>query len=289
MPAIDAPTEPTRALIPIADATLEVFTAGPPEAASTIAAAHPADPLVAGSAALLARVAGARALAINPRGLGGSRPADASPTLAAMVDDLEALRLALGLAPWIYWGMSGGAFIGQIYAQRRPEGLRGLILESAAPCFRASVDDPACVLSPRNIAWQPALAAAGLRPAITGHDDDDDDEPAAWRALDGALWVWHVGDVARLVVPGAVSPTMRRAMPELWRFDARPGLASIRVPTLVLAGDADPIAPMGHVRALHRGIAGAQMVTVAGGGHVPVTEGHPEVEAAVRSFLAALA
>ncbi|MEZ4450360.1 MAG: alpha/beta hydrolase [Nannocystaceae bacterium] len=276
--------EPTHALLSVADGLLEVFTAER-DAPWTIAAAHPADPLGAGTAALLSAAAGATTRVVNPRGLGGSRPAEAAPTLAAMVDDLEAVRLALGLPPWIFWGMSGGGFIGQIYAQRRPEGLRALIVESAAPCFRASVDDPASLLSPRNPAWAGALAEAGLRPADADHDHD---AAARWRSLAAERWVWCVDEVARLVVPGAVSTTMQRAMPEIWRFDARAGLGSIATPTLVIAGDVDPIAPIAHVRQVHEGIPGSRWVTIAGGGHVPVAEGRAEVREAVRALLAGL-
>ena len=41
-----------------------------------------------------------------------------------MTDDLEVVRRRLGLGPWAFWGMSGGGWIGQQYAERHPAGVR---------------------------------------------------------------------------------------------------------------------------------------------------------------------
>jgi len=74
-------------------------------------------------------------------------------------------------------------------------------------------------------------------------------------------------------------------MPLLWTVDTRDWLGAIRTPTLVLSGTADPIVPLSHARDVHRGIVGSDFVAIEGGGHVPTTEGRPEVAAAVREFL----
>lgn len=51
-----------------------------------------------------------------------------------VVRDLDALRRALGVRKWTYWGMSYGTRIGMVYARKYPTHLRALLLDgSVAP------------------------------------------------------------------------------------------------------------------------------------------------------------
>ena len=52
---------------------------------------------------------------------------------AYVIRDLEALRVALGVSQWTYWGMSYGTQIGQAYAQAYPMRLRALLLDGVVP------------------------------------------------------------------------------------------------------------------------------------------------------------
>jgi pimeloyl-ACP methyl ester carboxylesterase len=203
-----------------------------------------------------------------------------------MVDDIEAARVALGLERWVFWGMSGGGWLAQLYAKRHPDALTGLILESICPSFRARLADPACLLSPNHPAWRETLLGAGLL-----HLDAGPVLPASteFEWIDVA----HVGSVLRvrggaalLVSPLPLSAEMRRVMPDLIAFDARTWLPRVALPTLVLCGSADPIVPIAHARALHEAIAGSEFIAIDGAGHVPTAERRPEVAAAVRRFLA---
>lgn len=244
----------------------------------TICAAHPAEPLGEGAAELLANASGARVVCVSP----------GRPTLEEMVDNLEAVRRSLDLGRWVFWGMSGGGWLAQIYAHRYPEALAGIIVEGACPCFRERLADPACVLSPFFPAWRPALEGAGLLDPES-HRDASPADDAEW------IEVPNVGSVFRrrngpalLVSPMPVSDGMRKVMPELWKFDSRDWLATIRVPTLVLSGTADPVVPIARARAVHEAIHGSRWVPVEGAGHVPVAERRPEVGLAVRGFLGEL-
>jgi pimeloyl-ACP methyl ester carboxylesterase len=267
MASIDSARGPVEAFVPDA---LDL-------AAAIVCAAHPADDFGAATAGLLAAAAGAQVVCVSPR---AGRP------LADMVDDIDAVRARLGIDRWVFWGMSGGGWLGELYAQRHPDALAGVVLESVCACFRARLADPACILSPYHPAWRGTLAAAGLV---------DPEAHASARPADDGVWedVPGIGTVFRrpggpalLVSPAPVSPAMRRAMPELWRVDARAWLPSLRVAALVVAGTADPVVPLAHARAVHEAIPGSRFVAIDGAGHVPTAEGRPEVAAAVRSFLA---
>ena len=259
---------------------IEVFLGGGEADAGawTVCAAHPAEPLGEGAVELLAAASGAQVVCVSP----------GRPTLEEMVDDLEAVRRSLDRERWVFWGMSGGGWLAQIYAHRYPEALAGIIVEGACPCFRERLADPACVLSPFFPSWRSALESAGLLDPES-HREASPADDSEW------IEVPDVGSVFRrrngptlLVSPMPVSDGMRRVMPELWKFDSREWLSTLRVPTLVMSGTADPVAPLAHVRAVHEAIPGSRWVPVEGAGHVPVAERRPEVGEAVRSFLEGL-
>ena len=178
--------------------------------------------------------------------------------------------------------------IAQVYARRYSEALDALILDSAGPCFAATLRDADCVASAYFPRWRDALGAADLAPEP---EDEGSSETAPsemrWEEVRNVGWVLRGGGSRRavLVSPSQPSVQMRRAMPHLLAFDARPWLGDIRVPTLVLGGAEDQVAPPAHLRALHEAIPGSSLVLVGGAGHVPVLEKPDEVAAAVRQFL----
>ena len=69
------------------------------------------------------------------------------------------------------------------------------------------------------------------------------------------------------------------------RTDLTDRLAAIRAPTLLLFSDSDPISPPAVARFLAGRIAGARIVTVAGGSHAFASERPEEVAALVRAHL----
>jgi 3-oxoadipate enol-lactonase len=257
-------------------------------AGAIVAAAHPADPFTDGTVALLRKASGAGVVCVNPRGLGGSAARPRGYELEAMVDDVERARRALRLEPWVFWGMSGGGWLGELYARKYPEALAGLVLESTCACFRVRLGDPACVLSPFFPAWAGPLEAAGLLdPDAHARPGDPDD--TEWTEVPQVGSVFRRrGGPALLVSPLPISTVMRQSMPALWAFDARPWLRDVRTPTLVIAGAADPVVPLAHARAVHEAIPGSRFLAIDGAAHVPVSEGRPEVTTAVRAFLGSL-
>ena len=274
-----------RRKVQVVGAELDVLVGGRQESgAPTLCTTHPTESMDTANG-LLADITRARVVCVNPRGVGGSSPL-AQPLdsiLECMADDLEAVRLALRVRSWVIWGMSGGAMIAQVFAHRHPHALEGLILDSAGPCFSMALRDARCVMSPYFPKWREGLTAAGLSgdpdAGLKGAD-------TIWEEVPSLGWVLRqaAGPVV-LVAPSAPSPQMRRVMPSLLAFDARAWLSAIQVPTLVLGGEADQVAPLGHLRALHEAIPGSTFVAIAGAGHVPVVEKPAEVGATVRSFL----
>lgn len=279
-----------RKRIELPDCALEVTIGGLEDSpVATVCAAHPAGAFGEGPVKLLAAAANTRIVCVNPRGIGSSSAvASGQHTLAQMADDIDQARRHLGIGRWVFWGMSGGGWLAQIYAHRHPGALSGIILESICPCFRARLSDPSCVLSPFYASWKPLLSERGLI-SSRSHEEVGDPNDTEWIEVTG------VGEIFRrrngpalLVSPMPVSPEMRAAMPVLWTVDTRAWLGEIRTPTLVICGTSDLIVPASHARALHQAIAGSEFLMVDGAGHVPVTQKRPEVAHAVQHFLSAL-
>jgi pimeloyl-ACP methyl ester carboxylesterase len=69
------------------------------------------------------------------------------------------------------------------------------------------------------------------------------------------------------------------------RVDSRPDLARIKVPTLVLVGDADELTPPSHAQEIAAGIDEAKLVVVADCGHLSTLERPDVVTAALVDFM----
>ena len=69
------------------------------------------------------------------------------------------------------------------------------------------------------------------------------------------------------------------------RPDSRPGLATIRCPTLVVVGDGDVLTPPERAEEIASGIRGARLVTIADSGHLSTLEQPAAVTRAIVEFL----
>ena len=83
-------------------------------------------------------------------------------------------------------------------------------------------------------------------------------------------------------------PTLRGYLGQLYAiagWTSLPWLHGLRQPTLVLAGDDDPIVPSTNGRILARCIPGARLHVVRGGGHLFLLERPSEMATLVADFV----
>jgi proline iminopeptidase len=117
-------------------------------------------------------------------------------SLGALVQDLEALREALGLERWCVLGGSWGASLALAYASRHPQVVQRLVLRGS---FLAGSDDVWALLE-RVPPWQrQRLAALGL----------------AWPSSRLCLWPWLRQLRQRL--DGATSSALGRGLTQAWQ------------------------------------------------------------------------
>ncbi len=203
---------------------------------------------------------GYRAHAWDQPGYGGTPPV--APY------DLEhvtgALARVIGGEPAILVGHSMGGFVAQEAYARFPERVRALVLCFTSAAFGGSGSDfarqfIAARIAPLDDGRTMAEIAARVMPALRGSRSD----PA------GLALAEHI--------MSAVPPdTYRQAVRLLTTFDRRAQLPAIRVPTLLVAGSDDRVAPAAVMERMAQKIPGAEYVLLEGCGHLgPMDQPEP--------------
>jgi pimeloyl-[acyl-carrier protein] methyl ester esterase len=234
-----------------------------------------------------AAAASHRVIRYDLRGHGRSRcegvaSAGAGHAIGDHARDLAALLVQLELrsATLVAWSMGS-----QIALEALPgiqERLVGLVLLSATPRFTADED------------WPHGLPAASVR-ALAARLEHRPDRTLQ-RFFDGMFVAGEVGDPERaeivrrvLVDAPPVSPLAARAgLEALLTSDQRGRLAEVRVPTLLLHGERDPIClPAASAFAQAR-IPGARRHVLPAGGHAPHLSRPSLVDELLAGFLSDL-
>jgi proline iminopeptidase len=214
--------------------------------------------------------------------------------VATAVADLDALRAHWGLADWIVAGHSWGATLALAYCLRHPARARGLIYLSGTgidPAWHA--DYKANQAARLGQEGQRRLAELKTRLARA--------KGAEWAALDreycALSWATDFADqsrardLARRLFVADLHPNYEvnrllwadaRRVVETDTFTAR--LPGLRMPTLIIHGEADP-RPLWAARRLAGLIPGAQLQTIPDAGHLPWLERPARIAAPLRRFL----
>lgn len=222
----------------------------------------------------------AQVVYLDHRGNGRSDRSEPSRwTLADWADDLHAFCEALGIERPVVLGQSFGGMVAMAYATRHPEHPGRLILSSTAARMRLD----------RVLDVFERLGGADARAAAEAY----------WRRPGPET----LPDYARLCFP---LYNRRPRDPDadkrtVWNFevmfhfgggedrtmDLLPDLARVRCPTLVLAGEDDPITPVGDAEDIAAAIPGgrARLERFAGCGHGVFRDDPEGGLAAIRRFL----
>jgi len=193
---------------------------------------------------------------------GQGRSAKGNPatyTLDENVEDMEALRLHLGLGPIVSIGTSYGGMVAMAHAARYPASVSHLVLvvTVAHAGFNARAQQ---IVAERGTAEQKAVAAQ----LWTGQLDTPEKLRRYYEVM-GPLYSRRHDPVAAQAGRdrGILSPdALNRAFAPggfLQSFDLRPELPNIAAPTLILAGRHDWICPPEFSEELHRLIPGSDL------------------------------
>jgi proline iminopeptidase len=231
-----------------------------------------------------------RLIFIDERGSGRSQTLEgaAGYTVENMVEDVEAVRQALGLGRISLLGHSYGGVLAQAYALKYQKNLSALILGSTFASTKAinqvflrmKEKMPADVRDHIN-----KLEAEGLY----GHGKDYEKNrytaeymSAAWG--DGYFpYVYQNHPDANYdpVDDGKISWDLYRNLKSVEYTDRLP---TIKVPTLVLVGDHDEVDPS-LSQTIHKKIAGSKLVILPKSGHMTFVDQPGMFQKAVEDFL----
>ena len=198
---------------------------------------------------------GHQVLAWDAPGYGGAPPV-APYSFENVARSLESAIDALNAGPVVLVGHSMGGMIAQEGYAYFPQKIRALALTFTSAAFGGSSSDFAqsfidARIKPLDLGRTMDEIAARLMPTMHGGASDPSGLMLAARIMAG-------------VPPG----TYRQAVAMLTTFDRRAQLERIQVPTLVMAGSDDMIAPAAVMERMAKKIPGADYVCLPGCGHL---------------------
>jgi len=216
---------------------------------------------------------GVQAISFDAPGIGQSSPYTWPRRMRGIARTVERMLDALGHEQVDVLGVSLGGVIAQQLAHQAPRRVRRLVLAATGPGLGGMPGSPGVLLAlatPRRY-YQPDYYRRIAGRVYGG---------AARRDPDALL---H-GSLARFIG----RPSLRGYLGQMYAISgwtSMPWLRTLRQPTLVLAGDDDPIVPLVNGRILARCIPRARLHVVRNGGHLFLLESPAEIAALVAGFL----
>jgi pimeloyl-ACP methyl ester carboxylesterase/class 3 adenylate cyclase len=221
-----------------------------------------------------------RLILFDKRGVGLSDrvPDDRLPGLETRMDDVRAVMDAVGSERAVVFGVSEGGPMSMLFAATYPERTVALVLYGTVADFTRRdpdyKDDPAAYLARIEEIWgTPEFASHEIRGwAAPGYERDEQ------------LVTWLASYMRRSASPGA-AVALERMNREINAIHA---LASIHVPTLVIARAGDLDFRIEQVRKTAEQIAQAELVELPGDIHFPWVGPQEEILDEVERFVVAL-
>jgi pimeloyl-ACP methyl ester carboxylesterase len=218
---------------------------------------------------LLPYLPGFRTIAFDPPGIGRSQMPKLPLTMPALVRHGTAVLDELGIDSAHVLGASFGGAVAQHLAIWHPHRVRRLVLVSTS--FGA-------------------FAKPGKLSAFWHFAHPLNYNPPRLERVAGSMFGGRLRKEPELVRtmhirrPTNALAAMYRLAP-LFGWTSLPWLRMIRHPTLVVAGDDDPITPLVNHRIIAALVPRASLHIVRGGGHLVLLDSAPEVAPVITSFL----
>jgi proline iminopeptidase len=214
----------------------------------------------------------------DQRGCGRSTGQITSETIniETFVNDLDAVRQAFHLDKVSILGHSWGGFLAMEYAIAHPEHVDKLILSNSMP---ASSPELALFIQEWTLRMAPFQETLADIHKTSAFEEGD---PATIERLHRIIFrtYCHVPEKAELLslrVPAKASVNGAKVYGFIREnvfqkhFDLHDSLKKLKIPTLVLHGDADPIPPS-TAHHIHQSVPGSRYVLMKNCGHFPYVE-----------------
>jgi 3-oxoadipate enol-lactonase len=196
-------------------------------------------------------------------------------TLEQLADDVVRLVAKLGHSQFSYVGLSIGGMIGQVLALRHGKLLHRLVL----CCAGTGKPSPE-----QEKMWDDRLAAIGKN----GTASQVDGTLARWFSAQFMAAAPHVKDWIAGLIRATPAAGYVGAGHAIRRMDiSAEELHTLRLPTLVIAGEKDPGATVASAETLRSRIQGGQLAVIQGGYHLCNIEKAHDFNEALLGFLLA--
>ena len=215
-----------------------------------------------------------RVIAPDLRGFGQSDVTEAAVTMEQFADDVAGLLDALEVdRPVVFCGLSMGGYVAWQFWRRHSARVRGMILcDTRAIADSPEAADGRLKMARRVIEEGPAPLVEAMMPKLSAEPAAGDDSQTI-----AVLRRMMLGADPKGIAAAA------RGMAE--RPDCTDLLPQITCQCLVVVGQLDAISPVGEMRTIAEAIPDAELVEIAGAGHMSPMEKPDEVNRAIGRFL----
>lgn len=233
-------------------------------------------------------------------------------TVATLMRDIEEVRTFLKIERWYVLGHSWGGMLGLEYVVAHPDKVLGYIhmdgllsvpmteeaiLTGAEAKFRAEPKKAESDEGLKTIKQLRALPSTDPQRLVGAFELAMGpaelyfvkDQPTAFAAFNRKIFE----AVSKYnLPPTALMPAIEPGMALIVRdrfltYDARPLLAKVKVPTLILNGKQDGVVPAPMAEVAHAGIAGSRLVILNDCGHFPFAEQPQKTADSILDFVRA--
>ena len=217
---------------------------------------------------------GIQTISYDAPGVGDSTPYPWPRRMRGVARTAERLLDALGYRTVDVFAVSLGGVVAQQLAHQAPTRVRRLVLAATGPGLGGVPGSP-------RVLWELATPRRYF-------------QPDHYRRVAGLIYGGAARHDPDALLHGKLArfthrPTVRGYAAQIYSitgWTSTPWLCRLRQPTLVLAGDDDPIVPLINGRILAHLIPDATLHVVRGGGHLFVLENPAAVARDVADFLA---
>lgn len=217
-------------------------------------------------------------------GLTGVDPAGTYDN-ASYVGVVDRLLTKLGVGKAVIGGNSMGGGVSWMYALAHPEKTEALLLVDAGGQPQAKPDE--LPIGFRLMRMPIIKEAARLIAPRSIFESSIQNTMSVQSKIDNAL-IDRYWELNRY--PGNREATMKRfSSPGSMKSGTKEQLATIKVPVLIMWGEADKLIPVSSARWFAEAIPGARLVVYPNVGHIPMEEVPDESAADVKAWLDALA
>jgi non-heme chloroperoxidase len=224
---------------------------------------------------------GFHVVAFDHRGHGGSTLGDTGFTVDNLGDDIRSVLERLDLRDAVLVGHSMGGIAVQSFLLRHPEvaaeRVKGVVLLSSLARVPLS-----------------GARAAGLRTLIDRLGELLPESTRVWASPNVGFLLARVGfgrdpkpshvELVRQMMLECAADTRRESPRSLLGLDLTARLPEVRIPTLVIGGSVDVIAPPAESRRLAALIPGARLEMIRGGGHMLMLERAELIDRLITDF-----